>query len=131
MCPSPESNPHPYTKRIACRLIGTPALQSDPVGPASCTPREDACRFLADSRMAIPFAHTTNARRRFCQTLDRNRPAPHLNLSPRPIAMSHRIPSYMESRQLWTRDVIAQRLPFSFTYLKEVTAIIAVLAFLF
>ena len=45
--------------------------------------------------------------------------------------MSHRIPSYIESRQLWSRDVIAQRSPFLFTHGKEVTAIIAALAFLF
>ena len=37
----------------------------------------------------------------------------------------------MESRQLWTRDVIAQRSPFLFAHVKEVTATIAVLAFLF
>jgi hypothetical protein len=37
----------------------------------------------------------------------------------------------MESRQLWTRDVIAQRYPFLFTHVKEVTSIIAILAFLF
>ena len=46
--------------------------------------------------------------------------------------MSPKIHCYTEPRQqLWTRDVIAQRLPFSFTYLKQVTVIIAVLAFLF
>ena len=46
--------------------------------------------------------------------------------------MSPKIHCYAEPRQqLWTRDVIAQRPAFSFTYLKQVTVIIAVLAFLF
>jgi hypothetical protein len=37
----------------------------------------------------------------------------------------------MEPQPVWTRDGIAQRSPFLFTHVKEVTAIIAVLAFLF
>jgi len=46
--------------------------------------------------------------------------------------MFPKIHCYTEPRQqLWTRDAIAQRLPFSFAYLKQLTVIIAVLAFLF
>ena len=43
--------------------------------------------------------HGTNARRRFRQALYGNRSAPHLNLSPKPIAMSHQIHTYTELRQ--------------------------------
>jgi hypothetical protein len=46
--------------------------------------------------------------------------------------MSDQIHSYTGSRQqLWTQDVILQRPPFFVTHVKQVTAIIAVLAFLF
>ena len=46
--------------------------------------------------------------------------------------MSHQIHTYSEPRQqLWTEHVIPHRFPLPFTHVKEVTAIIAVLAFLF
>ena len=43
--------------------------------------------------------HGTNARRQFRQALCGNRSAPHLNLSPKQIAMSHQIHTYTELRQ--------------------------------
>ena len=82
--------------------------------------------------MAIPCAYSTKAGSLSNQVLDRNHPAPHLNLSPKLIAMFPRIHCYTEPRQqLWTRDVIARRSPFFFTHVKEAIAIIGVLAFLF
>jgi len=59
--------------------------------------------------------------------------APHLNLSPKPIAGAPQIHTYTKLRQqihhdlpLWTRDVISQRLPFLFTHFKQLAAIVAV-----
>jgi hypothetical protein len=54
-----------------------------------------------------------------------------------PMAVPHQIHTYAELRQqihhdlpLWTRDVISQRLPFLFTHVKQVAAIIAGLTLL-
>jgi len=62
----------------------------------------------------------------------RNRPVPHLNLSPKPIAGAAQIHTYTKLWQpihhdlpLWTRDVISQRLPFLFTHVKQLAAIVA------
>ena len=56
----------------------------------------------------------------------------HLNLSPKPIAGAAKIQTCTKLRQqihhdlpLWTRDVISQRLPFLFTHVRQLTAIIA------
>jgi len=78
MRPFFDSNPDPYTKWATCRVVGTPALQSDPAGLASRTPREDACRFLEDSCIAIPCARFTNVHPPPCQALDRHSTAPHM-----------------------------------------------------
>ena len=58
--------------------------------------------------------------------------APHLNLSPKPIAGAPQIHTNTKLRQqihhdlpLWTRDVISQRLPFLFTHVKQLAAIVA------
>src|SRR4029450_10407069 len=64
--------------------------------------------------MAVPFICGPDARRRFRQDVRENRSPAHLKLSP--FAMS-------------PRDVIPQRPLFFFTHVKEVTVIIAVLAF--
>jgi hypothetical protein len=81
--------------------------------------------------MAISPDYGTNPRRRFPQALGGNRRAPHLNFSPNPIAMSPQIHTYTEPRQLWAQGVIPQRPPFLLTHVKQVVAIIALLAFLF
>ena len=69
---------------------------------------ELARRRAHGGRCELPFGvpslgggrtHGTNARRRFRQALCGNRSAPHLNLSPKPIAMSHQIHTYTELRQ--------------------------------
>ena len=66
-------NPDPYAKRTAGRVAATPALQSNPVGSASCTPRACACRFWG-------YLHSSSARAHCAKA---GRPAaPHLNLSP-------------------------------------------------
>jgi hypothetical protein len=56
----------------------------------------------------------------------------------KPMAMPHQIHTYAELWQqihhdlpLWTRAVISQRLPFLFTHVKQVAAIIAGLTLLF
>ncbi len=46
----------------------------------------------------MAHTHGTNARRRFRQALCGNRSAPHLNLSPKQIAMSDQIHTYAELR---------------------------------
>ena len=58
--------------------------------------------------------------------------APHLNLSPKPIVGPFQTHTCTKLRQqihhdrpLWTRDVISQRLPFLFTHVRQLTAIIA------
>jgi len=54
------------------------------------------------------------------------------------MAVPHQIHTYTELRQqvhhdplLWTRDVISQRRPFLLSHVKQLAAIIAVVAFLF
>ena len=47
-------NPDPYAKRTARRVAATPALQSNPVGPASRTPQARACRLLEYPHLAVP-----------------------------------------------------------------------------
>jgi hypothetical protein len=101
-------NPDAYAKRIACRVAATAAIQSNSVGPASRTPRADACRLLEYTRMAIACAQGTNARQRFRQALSRNSPAPHLTLSPKPIAMSEQIHTYTELQQQIHHDLRIQ-----------------------
>ena len=63
-------------------------------------------------------------------------PAPHVNLSPKPIAMSAQIHTYPELPQqthrhppLWRRDVISKRPPFFFTHVKQLAAIVIALGF--
>ena len=85
-----------YTKRAAGRVAATPALQNTPVGLASCTTQPDAHRPLEYPYLAVASAYGTHARPPFAPSFRRNRPAPHLNLSPRPIAMSHPIHTYNE-----------------------------------
>jgi len=75
-------NPDPHAKRTARRVAATPALQSNPVGPASRIPQARACRLLECPHLAIPRAHGAKARRRFRRALCRNRLPAHLNLSP-------------------------------------------------
>ena len=75
-------NCDPYAKRTAGRVAATPALQSNPVGPASRTPQGRARRPLEYPHLAVPRAHGANPRRRFCRALCRNCPASHLNLLP-------------------------------------------------
>jgi hypothetical protein len=86
----------PYAKRTAGRVAAAPALQSNPVGPAPRTPQAHACRRLEYLHLAAPRTHRTNVRQRFRQAPGRHRPAPHLNLSPKPIAMYHQIHTYTE-----------------------------------
>jgi hypothetical protein len=97
-------NPDPYAKRTAGRVAATPALQSNPVGPASRTPQARACGFLEYPHLAVPCAHGAKARRQFRRALCRNRLPAHLNLSSqsftKPIAMSHQIHTYTEPQQL-------------------------------
>ena len=65
-------NPNPYAKRTTGRVAATPALQSNPVGSASCTPQACACRFWG-------YLHLGSAR---AQCAKPGRPtAPHLSLS--------------------------------------------------
>jgi hypothetical protein len=47
----------------------------------------------------VASAYGTHARPPFASSFGRNRPAPHLNLLPRPIAMSHPIHTYIELQQ--------------------------------
>ena len=84
-------NADPYTKRIAGRVAATPALQNKPVGLASYTTQPEARRPLEYSYLAVASAYGTDARPPFAPSFRRNRPAPHLNLIPRPIARSHQI----------------------------------------
>ena len=58
--------------------------------------------------------------------------APHLNFSPKLVAGAPLINIYPKLRQqihhdlpLWTRDVISQRLPFLFSHVKQLAAIVA------
>ena len=58
--------------------------------------------------------------------------APHLNLSSKLVAGAPLIHIYPKLRQqihhdlpLWTRDVVSQRLPFLFTHVKQLAAIVA------
>jgi hypothetical protein len=91
-------NPDPYAKRIARRVAATPALQSNPVSPASRTPQAHARRPLECPRLAVPRAHGANARPRDSRrALCRNRPAPHSFT--RPIAMYPQIHTYTELPQ--------------------------------
>jgi hypothetical protein len=48
---------------------------------------------------AVARAYGTDARPPFAPSFRRNRPAPHLNVLPRPIAMSHQIHTYTELQQ--------------------------------
>src|SRR5436853_131671 len=91
-------DPDPCAKRTAGRVAAAPALQSNPIGPASCTPQAHACDPLEYPHLAVPRAHNANSRRRFCRALCRNRHAPHLNLA-RTIAMYHEIHTYPELQQ--------------------------------
>jgi hypothetical protein len=115
-------DPYAYTKRTAGRIATTPTLRSIPAGPAPCTPQAPACCLLDHSHSAVALTHGANARRRFRRARCGNRPAPHLNLSAKPIAMSHQIPSYTGLQQqihhdppLWTPIVISPSHPFLFT----------------
>ena len=92
-------NPDPYTKRAAGRVAATPALQNKAVGPASCTTQAHALCPLDCPHLAVAGAYGTHARPPFAPSFRRKRPAPHLNLLPRPIAMSHQIHTYSELRQ--------------------------------
>src|SRR6266403_766494 len=47
-------DPDPYAKRTARRVAATPALQSNPVGPAGRTPQARACRRLEYPHLAEP-----------------------------------------------------------------------------
>ena len=75
---------------------------SDRVRPASRTREAGANSLLEYPHSAVARTHGTNARRRFRQALCGNHSAPHLNLSPKQIAMSHQIHAYTELRQLDT-----------------------------
>jgi hypothetical protein len=92
-------NPDPYAKRTARRAAATPALPSNPVGPASRTPQEHARRPLEYPHLALPRAHRANAGRRFCRALGGNCPWPPLNLSPGQYPMYHQIHTYTELQQ--------------------------------
>jgi hypothetical protein len=58
-------NPDPYAKRTARRVAATPALQSNPAGPAPCTAQADARRPLEYPYVAVARGHGAKARRRF------------------------------------------------------------------
>ena len=58
--------------------------------------------------MAVGRTHSTKASPRFHQALGRNLFAPHMNLLPEPIAMSHQIHTYTELRQQIHHDLRIQ-----------------------
>jgi hypothetical protein len=91
-------NPDPYAKRTARRVAAAPALQSNPVGLASCTSQAHSRRPLEYSHLAVPRAHGANARPRFCRGFSRNFPASRESFT-RTIAMYHQIDTYTELQQ--------------------------------
>src|SRR5947209_11903235 len=91
--------PTPYTKRTAGRVAATPALQNTPVGLASCTTQAHTRRPLEYPHLPVASAYGTRARTPFAPSPWSDTPPPHLNLLPRPIAMSHPIHTYTELQQ--------------------------------
>ena len=92
-------NPDPYAKRTAGRVAATPAGQNTPVGLASWTTQAHARCPLEYPHLAVAGAYGTHARPPFAPSPGRIPLAPHLNLLPRPIAMSHQIHTYPELQQ--------------------------------
>ena len=82
--------PNPYAKWTAGSAAATPALQSDPVGPASRTEQARACRLLEYPHVVTACAPVAKAGR--CA-------APHMNLFTRLNTMFHQIHTYSELRQ--------------------------------
>src|SRR6266545_2538011 len=92
-------NHDPYAKRTAGRVAATPALQNTPVGLASCTTQAHTRRPLEYPHLAVAGAYGTHAPPPFASSPWSDTPVPHLNLLPRPIAMSHQIHTYTELQQ--------------------------------
>ena len=94
-----NSDSDPYAKRTAGRVVATPALQSDRVGPASSTTPAGACGLLEYPHLAVGARSRRHRWSTIPTRLWRRRSAPHLNISPKPVAMSHQIHTYTELRQ--------------------------------
>ena len=77
-----NTDPYAHAKRTARCLAAIPALQSDPVGPAPCTPQAHACRLLGYPYLAVARAHGAKATRRFRRVHSGSPQAPQFLTSP-------------------------------------------------
>ena len=101
-------NADSYTKWTAGRVAATPARQNKRVGPASCTTQGHARCPLEYPHVAVAGDYGTHARPTFTPSPWSDTSRTHLNLLPRPIAMSHQIHTYTELQQQIHEDLRMQ-----------------------
>ncbi len=94
----PPYDPDPYAKRTACRVAATPALQSNPAGPAGRTPQARACRRLEYPHLAEP---SNAALKSFTKANCHVSPNPHLRRAPATDSRRPADPTSRMARAKW------------------------------